>query len=238
MIQGKEKEWLLGEFKRRKSTNAAYSLRSFSRAVKVSPGRLSEYLGGKRPLTQKMARKIALELGVLPKAAAAAPAAQAYQPLESEVFAAVADWQHFAILSLTETKGFRTDEKWIARRLGISPLEARDSIARLVRLGLAELRAGKLVPTKKDLSTTHDIASAALRRSHAQSLSQAIATLEEVPVELRDITSITMAIDTRKLGLAKDAIKDFRRRLSLLLEAGEADEVYNLNIQLVPVTKK
>lgn len=234
-----EKEWLLGEFKRRKATNAAYSLRSFSRAVKVSPGRLSEYLGGKRPLTQKMARKIALELGVLPNSApAAAATAQPYQPLESEVFAAVADWQHYAILSLAETKGFRTDEKWIARRLGISPLEARDSIARLVRLGLAELKAGKLVPTKKNLSTSHDVASAALRKSHAQSLSQAIATLEEVPVELRDITSITMAIDTRKLGLAKDAIKDFRRRLSQLLEAGEADEVYNLNIQLVPVTRK
>ena len=32
-------------------------------------------------------------------------------------------------------------------------------------------------------------------------------------------------------------IREFRRELACFLEAGEKDEVYNINIQLVPVTK-
>lgn len=236
MIQGLEKEWLLGELKRRKSTNAAYSLRAFSKTLELTPGRLSEYLSGKRTVTPHMARKLALKLGVAPTTSTDIDK-KFGAPLENEAFAAIADWQHYAILSLMETKGFKLDEKFIARRLGISPLDAREALERLLRLGLVEKQGAKLTRTKRNLSTTQDVASAALRKSHEQNLRQAIACLEEVQVELRDISSITMAIDSRKLPLAKEAIKDFRRRLMLLLEAGEADEVYNLNIQLVPVTK-
>lgn len=232
MISGMEKEWLLGEFKRRKGKNAAYSLRSFSRAVQVSPGRLSEYLSGKRALSGKMALKIAARLGVQPQKN------ENFAVLEDEVFAAISDWQHYAILSLMETKDFRADEKWIAKRLGISPLEVRETLERLLRLGLAKSEKGKLSPTNENLATTDDVANAALRRSHQQSLEQAIDALESVDVELRDFSSITMAIDSSRLPLAKKAIRDFRRRLMRLLEAGVADEVYNLNIQLVPVTKK
>ena len=66
----------------------------------------------------------------------------------------------------------------------------------------------------------------------------AIAALEYSPVEERDVSSVTMAIDVQRIPLAKEAIRAFRRRLMRLLEAGSPDEVYNLNIQLVPVTRK
>ncbi|MGZ3740999.1 MAG: DUF4423 domain-containing protein, partial [Bdellovibrionota bacterium] len=62
--------------------------------------------------------------------------------------------------------------------------------------------------------------------------------IEAVPTEERDITSMTMAIDPRRLPLAKTLIRKFRFRLADLLETGDRTEVYNLNVQLVPVTKK
>ncbi|RZA08230.1 MAG: TIGR02147 family protein [Proteobacteria bacterium] len=225
-----ESAWLLAEFKQRKIKNAAYSLRAFSRAAKVSPGRLSEYLAGKRPLTPKVATKIAGELGTTRRGR------QEFSTVEDETFAVVADWQHFAILSLMETKAFRSDEKWIARRLGISALEAREALARLLRTGLVVMRGKDYIPSGKNLSTSEDIPSAALRRSHRQSLEQAIDSLENVSVERRDISSVTMAIDAAKLPLAKAAIREFRRKLMNLLETGDANEVYNLNIQLHPLT--
>ncbi len=227
-----EREWLLGEFKRRKGANPSYSLRSFSRATKIQPGRLSELLAGKRRLTPKMAKRIAVELGSIPMAQGQ------WTALEEETFSAISDWQHFAILSLLETKDFRENERWIARRLGISVLEARDSLERLIRLGIVERRENKLLPARGGFTTSQYISSAALRRSHRQSLEQAIEALEGVRVEDRDISSVTMAIDTRKLPQAKRIIRDFRRSLMRLLEAGESDEVYNLNIQLIPVSKK
>ena len=57
-------------------------------------------------------------------------------------------------------------------------------------------------------------------------------------MELRDFTSMTMAIDPEKLTEAKKKIREFRRGLSEFLEAGKKEEVYRLNIQLVPVTKR
>ena len=108
----------------------------------------------------------------------------------------------------------------------------------VARLGLIDQKAGKLRKTNKDLRTTDGISSAALRKSHKESILQAAETLDNVPVDERDITSMTMAIDPAKLPLAKKLIRDFRYRLADLLECGARTEVYNLNVQLVPVSKK
>jgi uncharacterized protein (TIGR02147 family) len=77
-----------------------------------------------------------------------------------------------------------------------------------------------------------------LKRSHRESILQAAEALDSIPTAERDITSMTMAIDPRKLPLAKTLIREFRFRLAELLETGNRTEVYNLNVQLVPVTKK
>ncbi|MGK5084878.1 DUF4423 domain-containing protein [Bdellovibrionota bacterium FG-1] len=49
--------------------------------------------------------------------------------LTSDQFHAVAEWTHFAILSLIKLPGFQEDPEWIAGRLGIvakrSPKELR-----------------------------------------------------------------------------------------------------------------
>ena len=80
--------------------------------------------------------------------------------------------------------------------------------------------------------------SQALRISHRQSIEQALLALNEFPIELRDITSITMAIDLKRLPLAKKIIKEFRLKMSDVLEKGDQSEVYNLNIQLLPVSRR
>lgn len=95
----------------------------------------------------------------------------------------------------------------------------------------------KWKPVSKDLSTSNEVSSAALRESHRQTLEQALAKLDEVPLEQRDVTSISMAIDVSKIPAAKKMILRFRRSLSEFLESGHQTEVYNLNVQLLPVTK-
>src|SRR5262249_29867465 len=55
---------------------------------------------------------------------------------ETEVLRALNGWHHLAILDLATTSGFKSDPIWIARRLGLNPIEVRDSIDRLLRLGL------------------------------------------------------------------------------------------------------
>ena len=61
--------------------------------------------------------------------------------------------------------------------------------------------------------------------------------IDHIDLELRDVTSMTMPIDKNKIKQAKEMIFDFRRKLTNYLESGEKDEVYSLNIQLIPLTE-
>jgi uncharacterized protein (TIGR02147 family) len=251
-------EWLRAELARRQAGNAHYSLRSFARTLGIPSGRLSELLLHKRYLTPRLGRQIAERLKYpvrertrflaaierqqaavkrLRRVTSLEEKSDVYQPLSFDAFHAVADWPHFAILSLVKTSDFRSDPEWIARRLGLEAGEVRETIARLKRLGLLRETDGRLRRTRERLTNTQDISSTALKRSHRQSLEQVVRALDEVSLEDRDITSVTAAIDVSKIPLAKTLIKNFRRTLSDLLEDGERTEVYNLNISLVPVTR-
>jgi len=162
-----------------------------------------------------------------------------YKDLPLDSFHVISDWYHFAILSLMDIKDFEPTSEWISKRLGITLYQADEAVTRLIRIGLIEVSArGRWKSTGRNIQTPSDVASVALKKSHRQSLEQAISALQEVPLEKRDITSMTMAIDSRRLPEAKKLIKKFRQRLAAFLEGGSADEVYNINIQLIPLTKQ
>lgn len=234
------------EFCRRRDKNPRYSMRAFAASLRIPSGRLSEIFSGKRNLSAKLSKKILLQMAAsteshrrFSEAIAGVPQTSDYLLLEEDRFSVIADWYHFAILSLIETKNFSPNSHWIAKRLGISAVQSEMALERLLRLGLLERDSqSRLRLAQAHTTTTSDIPSGALKASHRQTLEQAIECLETVDVEEREISSITMAIDVHKLPEAKKLVKDFRRRLAKLLEQGQRTEVYNLNIQLVPVTKR
>lgn len=249
--------WLEREFRRRRAKNPAYSLRAFSQQLKLPSGRLSEILARKRQLTPALGEQIADRLAFDPaerkkfleciereRGAKRRHAPQledfeatTYHQLSMDSFQIIADWQHYAILSLMETRGFRSEPAWIGRRLGLAVPEVQGALERLERVGLVKRRRDAYVKTSEGLTTSRDISSAALRRAHKQNLAIAVEALDEVPVEERDVTAMTMAIDPDKLSLAKDMIREFRRKLCAALESGRQREVYHLNVQLIPISK-
>lgn len=240
-------ELIQAELLRRKKNNKSYSLRAFAQLLDIPPGRLSEIISGKRVATAAVQQKILKQLGatdiknfldVSVTKNFKFNERKDYHFVPDETFSVLADWYHFAILALMDTASFKNDAKWIAKRLNISVFEATSAVAKLLNVGLIENKKGKLVKTNKNLTTSSDIESMALRESHKQSLKQAERALDEVQIDLRDITSITMAIDIKKIAIAKKMIKEFRLKMSDFLESGPQTEVYNLNVQLVPVTKK
>ncbi len=244
-------DWIRFEYSSRRAKNPLYSLRAFARHLAMGSGPLSEILLSKRTLTKKQALRIAERLGYSPsdtqkfvqvvegsKVQKKAEATDsAYLALNEDVFQVVADWFHYAIRELVGTEGFREDPQWIARRLGLSTTEVRGAWERLVRLGLIKKTKRGWVAVDK-VTTTHDVPSSAIRKFHEQAILRSVEKLRDVPTELRDITSITVSTDPELLAEAKAEIKKFRRKLALLLERGKKTEVYQLNIQLVPLTKK
>jgi uncharacterized protein (TIGR02147 family) len=108
----------------------------------------------------------------------------------------------------------------------------------LISLGILDRNEnGKLFRTSSHFTTTTDVASSGLRHFQKQILEKAILSLENDPIEERDITSITVAIDESKIKEAKQEIKKFRLKMSEFLGTGERTRVYNLGIHLIPISK-
>jgi uncharacterized protein (TIGR02147 family) len=234
-------------FQSRREKNPSYSLRAFSRAVGISPTTLSKVFRYERNLSPKNLKRLAefLELSPFEMARMSvkgldklrAKKQGAYRNLEDDEFHVISDWYYFGILSLARTSACQADARWIAKRLGISSVEAQGALRRLDRLGLVKKQGRKLIRTSVLLHTTNDVPSSALRKFHRQQLGLASQAVDNVPLDRRMITSTTMAIDPSRIALAKKKMAEFRDALSDFLEAGEKKEVYLLSLQLFPLEK-
>lgn len=238
-----------------------FSMRAFARQLGVAAPVLTEILNGRRNVTYKTAAHLLERLVIEPsrskllleKFAQRKPratprieaAGEATTPapeitvLSTDQFNVVADWHYFAILSLAETVGFKSDAGWIARRLGIPKGEALRAVETLVRLGLLERGPrGRLHATGKTFSTTTDIPSAPIRQNHAQALELARTALYEIPMELTEFGASVVAADPKTLPEVRQRLRKMRREIADLLGKGEKREVYRLSVQLIPLSKE
>lgn len=242
------RKFLQDEFERRTAHNQHYSMRAFARDLRLDAASLSGILAGKRPLTAKAAKqvleqlkvdpelKLELLMNVLDDLPPNAP--PEYSNLDSTRLSPIVGWEHFAILSLMQTRDFRSANDWIALRLGIDTETVAQALANLEHAGLISVHDGQLRAVEVNVASTTDIPSKSIREGLRQYIQKSIEALEQTPVEARDITGMTMAINPRKLPEAKRMIASFRRRLCNLLEkdTSELSEVYRLNIQLFPLS--
>jgi uncharacterized protein (TIGR02147 family) len=258
------RELLAQEFLRRRTKNQSYSLRGFARDLKLSPAALSEVLNRKRELSKKNLLKICDRLSLSPNQRAALLSGKSphgaknsgdagakssdggssadasdsdFLLLKEDTFQLMSSWYYMAILSLAETHDASAEPREVASRLGIKEFEAKEALSSLLRLKFIEIVAGCLKRTVQQVTTSTDVPSSAIRKYHSENLKRADESLQRDPVELRDFSSINMAMDPELLPEAKDMIKKFRRRLSRFLESGKKKEVYTIAIQLFPVSR-
>ena len=236
------------ELQARCQRNPGYSLRSFARNLGVDPSSLSKILNGKRGVTQRTLKNLGPRLGLSPKDInrfittrrnrKPLPTGD-FSDIAHETFQAISHWYHFAILELTALDNFKGDAKWIARNLGITPSEVNIAVKRMVRLGLLEISEdNKWIDRSGALTTTgNGFTNAAFRNLQTQIFKMGITAMEEVPMNLRDQSSITMAIDSSFLPKAKSMIRRFRRELLALMQSSDQkDAVFHLNVSLYPLT--
>ncbi len=236
-------------FAERCRKNPTYSLRAFSRSVGMDSSTVSAIMNGKRPLTIKTARRLLKGLDIVNPVEVQNIMAgtflgeneddgSGYKQFSLEAAEAISFWQHFAILASLEIKDFRATERGIAERLNIPFGIVLESLDRLEKLNLVMRAKTGWVLTGKNMATPTDIPSAMLREGHRQYIHKALESLENDPVEGRDITGTTMAISKARLPQAKKMIQDFRRKLSAYLEDGTRDAVYRVNVQLFPISQE
>jgi len=244
-ITSDHRRFLARELENRMERNPSYSARAFAKALGLSHAYLSLILSGQRPLPGKLRERLAPHLQLTPVELShwlddpMNKNTGTDQTMDLDVFALISEWQHYAILSLLEIKKCDLSPRGIAKRLGISVLLAKTSFARLERLGfIVRGKNGTFAQGRPAIRIENRVSTLTTRKFHRQLLRKAVESLEKDPVETRDFSSITFAMDPATLPFAVEEIRKFRRALCAQLEKiGPAKEVYNLTVQLYPVSR-
>jgi len=150
-------------------------------------------------------------------------------------------WYYSAVRSVLEYFDFNGDYSALAKQLSpeISAKEAKQSIKLLEKLCLIyKNKVGRYVLTDKAITTGDAWRSLAIASFQEETISLAKESISRHPQEIRDISTITMNINKENFHEIKERIKEFRS--SLIQYANEStlpDSVYQMNIQLVPLSK-
>ncbi len=229
------------EFSHRLLKNSRYSMRAFARDLEIDPSTLSKAFANRRSFSDELIVKIANKIGLdleIEFDNKLSSDNHNYELIAADSFAIIADWYHFAILDLTLLENFKSSPAWIARKLGISIQVAEEAIDRLVRMGFL-LREGQSLSKAKPFYTNMKpgVYTSAHLEYQRQVLKKALEAIDHCPKEHKEISSMTIAADPKRLDAAREKIKKFRRRLCTFLEGGNRTSVYHLGVQLYPVTE-
>lgn len=248
---------LKNEFTERKRKNKKYSLRAFSRDLKISPGFLSDILGGRKKVSLDKALSITQSLGwswrdtqIFFQTAQLGNVKSLrvkkflkselrkteifygqFQKLKPAQFFPISDWYYVALMELVEVPGFSDDPTWVAKKLGIKVKQAEVALSQLQEAKFIHKNDQGLWMKSKN-NTVQDTPSAEIRKFHRQHLENAAEAIEKQEFSRRHFSGVTMAIDTDKLPEAVQLIREFRSRMNALLESGTKKSVYHLAIQL------
>lgn len=162
--------------------------------------------------------------------------------LENDQFQLYSHWYNLAIRELVTQKNFREDPVWIAQQLvpKISEKEAAEGLALLLKLKLLQRNPrGQLVQADPTLSSGAEVKSLAVANFHRAMLKKAAQAITIIPASERDISAVTIGVNRASLPQLKEKINQFRKELLATLGNSEipAEQVYQLSIQLFPLTR-
>ncbi len=252
--------YLRAYYEHKKATGRGFSYRAFSRRAGLkAPNHLKRIIDGDRPLTEQAALQYADAIGLdgerrqylldtLEARRIAHERLLSYRRvrrahrLEAAHAAYHAHWYLPAIRELATIPGFREDPQWVADTLlpKISKRQATSALRTLEELGLlVRDEGGALVPGEAVLTTGAETRGMHIGVFHRAMLARAAESIDLVPREDRDISSLTFGCSDETLAEVKERIVAFRKELiGLLADRADGDRVVQLNFQLFPLTRR
>ncbi|OYW81636.1 MAG: hypothetical protein B7Z27_01785, partial [Sphingobacteriia bacterium 32-37-4] len=212
--------------------NPRYSLRALARDFELNPATLSLMFQRKRTLTERSAAMIATKMNLSAnekvlffeslktKSRIDSIRIKNYNDnyiVDNSHFKVIAEWEHYAVLTLFDLTGFKPTISNISEKLNLEIERVEEVIDNLISSELICERNGVFSKIHPNVRTTESIKSKALRESHEENLALAARKINEIKMEFRDFSSMMMAIDTDKIPEAKTIIKEFRMKMESLL---------------------
>lgn len=162
--------------------------------------------------------------------------------LEEKKYRYFQEWQSVIIRELINIIPYSGDHHELARRLepSITAHQARRSVKLLEELKLVEKnKQGLYHITDQFLTTDKELRSIAVRDFQKQMIRLAQEALDRFEQKERDISSLTISTSRACLELIREKLDRTRKEiLQIVAECDDdAEEVYQLNFQVFPVTK-
>lgn len=165
-----------------------------------------------------------------------------FQLLDDQAFSAISKWFYYVLREMVSLPHFNEDPGWIQNQLEyeVTAKDIKKAIHDLLEMGLLERNdKGKLKAKSRSVATNTDVASEAIKRFHEQSLENGKVSIRKHSLEERDFSSRTFNVREENIPVLKEHIKEFREKVNELFEeSAQSSRVYQLNIQLIPLTKK
>lgn len=245
-----------------------FSNRYFCRKAGVkSPSLLKEVIEGKRNLTEKTIPAFAKGFGLnendakffnlLVRFNQSKSSSVKQQILEQmrgltrkvkqelipiDLYAYYSKWYNPVIRELACIIGFKDDFGLLARSVSppIKKTEARKSIQLLLELGfLIKTVDGRYKQSHPAITTGREVTSVGVRALNRHLSIMGTEAIERFPPNERDISSLTIGISQKSCSLIKEEIREFKNRIIRIVDDDkDSNRVYNLNIQLFPLSEK
>ncbi len=253
-------------YARAKQAKRGFSFRAFSRRAKLaSPNHLKRVMESDRNLTPDTAERFAKACGLQGEASeyfvqlvsfnqanSSEEKSRAYakltgfktyrktRKLDLAEAAYHSRWYIPAIRELAGRNDFRAEPRWIASRLcpPIRTAEAEQALNILFQLGLLKTdERGCVVQSEPLLSTGPEARAVHIADYHRTMMLRAAASIDLVPSDQRDISSVTLLVSQGGIQRMKRRIQRFRRELmEVALAEAEGKQVVQLNLQLFPLS--
>jgi uncharacterized protein (TIGR02147 family) len=162
--------------------------------------------------------------------------------LEAAELKLLRNWWIPAVRAYLELNGGVVNIKQIARDIcpPISEAQAEEAIEILKEVGLVKkLASGKLALTDAHLTVGGPEKASAVREFQKQVLGLASDALDNVPVNERNISTLTLSVDQSCFEDLGDMLREFRRLVQKRVdEAKSPDRVMQLSMAFYPVARK
>ena len=164
------------------------------------------------------------------------------QKLEGEAYAFYRKWYHTAIRATLDYWDYDgSDPLALARHLQpmLRSEDVLESVALLETLELVQRdEQGFYRPTTKGVTSGSGWKSVAVHTFQCETLRLALEGLDRIPKNQRDYSTLTMSLAADDIDELKERLKEFRQQLVKWIHSkGKGDCVYQMNVQLLPLTE-
>lgn len=151
-------------------------------------------------------------------------------------------WYNPVIRELVTAVNFHGDYKKLASCVipPIRALDAERSVELLVRLNFIELKSdGTYKQNALSLTTGPQVRSLAVANYHKEMMRLAAESIERIPREMRDISSVTINLSDENYKVAIEKIQAMRKEILELAESeNDNGTIAQFNLQIFPVSVK